>query len=258
MAGRTSVDDLERPVRLVSIPAAVSLGLAVVLIACGLLWLFGGSLAVSVPAAGVLVNPPGNTELTAPKAGTVVAGPVVSGSQVVTGQVVARIRTDNDTVLALRAPFPATVTAVSIGNQGTVAQGQAIATLAPVTQPMMGNLFVPYESASQLSVGDRVIISTSQGGSQLVGTVSSYSPLPASVERVTFVVGNSQAAADITKQGLVSEVIVGFTPDPSNPTGLQWSGGDAPTNPIISGSLVSADLIVDQETPWKALWGSGT
>lgn len=258
MAGRTSVDDLERPVRLVSIPAAVSLGLAVVLIACGLLWLFGGSLAVSVPAAGVLVNPPGNTSLTAPKAGTVVAGPVLAGSQVTTGQVIARLRDDNGAVLTVRAPFPATVTSVSTGNQGTLTQGQTIATLAPMTEPMMGNLFVPYESTAQLSVGDRVIISTSQGGSQLVGTVSSYSPLPASVERVQFVLGDSQAAADLTKKGLVSEVIVGFTPDPSNPTGLLWSGGDAPTNPIVSGSLVSADLIVDERTPWKALWGSGT
>ena len=67
--------ELDRPLRLVSVPALTSLVAIIIVMLAGGLWLFGGHVAVKVQAPGVLVNPPGNAPVVSPVRG-VVAGPL--------------------------------------------------------------------------------------------------------------------------------------------------------------------------------------
>ena len=68
---KRSDEDLDRPLRLVSVPALVGLILALLIILGGAFWLFGGQVAVRVPASGVIVNPPENVDVVATVNGVV-------------------------------------------------------------------------------------------------------------------------------------------------------------------------------------------
>lgn len=241
-----------------SIPAAVSLALAVVIVMAGLVWLLAGSVAVNAQATGVMVNPPANTDVVAPVSGTIELGPPLLGTIVERGQEIALLRTDSGKATSVRAPLTGMVVELSNGNNGPIFTGQTIATLAPTTQPMIAYIFVSSTTATSVARGDQVAVtpaginSSVQG--QLVGAVEEVVPLPASTERINYLVSNDELADQIIAEGPVNEVIVTFTPVADNPSQLQWSKGGA-TPFIISGTQVAATVTLAEESPWKALLG---
>ena len=82
--------------RLVSIPAALSLAFAIFVIGGAIFWLFVGTLAVDARATGVIVNPPANTEVTAPQAGVLLQGPALLGKTVASGETLATLQTTDN------------------------------------------------------------------------------------------------------------------------------------------------------------------
>lgn len=251
---------MDRPLQLVSIPAGVSLFLAVIAILAAVVWLFAGRVAIEAQASGVIVNPPGNNEVSAPVSGAIELGPPLLGTVVGRGQVIASLRTHEGRIAEVRAPIEGMVVALATGNNGTVKTGDPLLTLAPMTQPMIAYVFVPTATASSVARGDRVTVApididTSVTG-RLVGTVEEVVPLPASPERIDYLVTDEQLAANLASSGPVNEVIVSFVPNPGDPSQLTWTGkGPGTAGFIVSGETVTATISLAEESPWQGLLG---
>lgn len=271
VASHSDSEGISRPLQQVTIPAAVALALALVVLAAGTLWLFGGSVAIRAQASGVIVNPPTNTQILAPASGVVELGPPLLGTVVKRGQQLGmvtrvlpldRAGSRPATAVSLTAPIDGMVVELNTGNGGNVVTGDPIVTLAPLAQPMISYLFVASQTAPGVARGDAVSVSpvgvnTNVNGT-LIGSVEEVVPMPASPERIRYLVSNRDLADEIINSGPVNEVVVSLASDPQNPQRLTWtkSGSQADTF-IISGTQVEATIELAEESPWRTLLGIG-
>lgn len=256
-------EKLDRPFRLVTVPARLGLGAALIGALAGLLWLFGGQIAVKAGAIGLMVNPPGNSTVIAPISGVVETPLAPVGMQVTMGEQVTSIRASDGTVQPVLAPISGTVVSLSSGTHAPVAEGAVLLTIAPNTQPMAAILFVPAVAMGGLAVGIPAEVSpttldTNRTGFAM-GYVTDISPLPVPMERLVLIVGTDGLAEEVLAQGPVHEVVVDFLADPGAPMGIKWSGSGPDSSQLItSGTIATANFVLRQQTPWQAFIGSSS
>lgn len=259
---KRSDEDLDRPFRLVSVPAFVALLLAFLIISGGALWLFGGQVSVRVPAAGVIVNPPENVEVVTAVGGVVESGPPPEGQVLEQGQVVAQIRAADGTLSSVMAPTRGTVVSLGTATNAPVVAGEAIVTLAHDEVPMIGIVFAPTNTVPGIVPGDPVNVQPISADvasyGLLSGTVQSLTSLPVSAERVEALVTDPALAEQIMAAGTVHEITVALATAPDDPSQLVWSAGAGPTKPPVSGEIISTQIVIAEQSPWQALIsGSG-
>lgn len=253
-------EDLSRPLRLVSLPARLSLAAAIVIILGGSLYLFGGQIAVTASASGVIVNPPGNTLVSSLVDGNVVRSLPPVGVRVSAGELLTDVRQANGKLHAIFAPITGHVVSHSISLNNTVQIGESILTIAPDTGPMTALLFSSARSISSIAPGLPVevgvnTLDSSQTG-VLLGAVTSVSPLPVTDEKLAIILDDDLLLESLTANGPVHEVIVNFALDPDKPLGLAWSGpGPEPGVSVVSGAIVVGQFILREQSPWQALLG---
>ena len=257
---RRSNSDLSRPLRLVSLPARLSLAAALVIIAGGALWLFGGHVAVKTSSAGVIVSPPGNTLVSTLHAGSVVRALPALGTPVALGEVLTEVRKANGQLESVLAPITGRVVSHSTIQNAAVSAGDALLTIAPDSEPMVGLLFPPARSISSIVPGLQVEVSVTtldaSTAGVLEGTVANVSPLPVTDERLALIIDDELLLEAITREGPVHEVIVNFNPDPAKPLGLAWSGsGPSRGVEVVSGSIIVGQFVLSEQSPWQALLG---
>ncbi|HLP23352.1 MAG TPA: HlyD family efflux transporter periplasmic adaptor subunit [Microbacteriaceae bacterium] len=251
------VTDLDRPFRLITAPAQFGLALAVIAAVCGLLWLFGGQIAIKTPGSGLIVNPPGNVSVFAPVSGTLDDSLVPAGTEVSAGDILATIATLDGQDISVRSPIDGTVVSLSTALWAQVIAGAPLITIAPNTSPMIGVLFVPVVSMADVQEGLRVEFTPATADPArdgfIIGEVASVDPLPATMERLQLTFGDDGLIQEILAQGPVQEVVVRFAEDPKGVLGLKWSGpGPEDGWDIESGTAASAKIVLRNQTPWQA------
>lgn len=256
---KRSDEDLDRPLRLVSVPAFVGLLLALLIIAGGALWLFGGQVAVRVPAIGVIVNPPENVEVLTPISGVVQPGLAQEGTMVEQGQPVAQIRTPDGQLIAITAPTRGMVVSEGTAENAPVGAGQMIVVLAHDEVPMIGIMFAPTNTIPGISAGDPVRLTPSNADQNkdgvLTGTVQSVTLLPVSATRVEALVTDPSLTEEILSQGTVHEILISLDTVPGDPNRLAWTAGPGPDRPPASGEIATAEIVIAEQSPWQALVG---
>ena len=160
----------------------------------------------------------------------------------------------------LTAPVTGTVVSLSSGAYAAVEVGETLLTIAPATAPMAGIVFVASQSVGEVVPGlaAEVAPDTLDVGRTgvLLGVVSEVGPLPVSRDRLVSVLGDDELADDVLRSGPVHEVIVEFEPDADAALGLRWSGaGPDADEQIASGTIVGAQLVLREQSPWQALLG---
>ncbi len=254
-------EDLDRPLRLVSVPAAVGLVLALAIIAGGAFFLFGGQMSVRVAASGVIVNPPANTNVVAISDGVVNLALAPEDRRVTQGDSVATIRTADGNMFTVVAPLTGVVVSQNVKSRDAVARGTVLLTIAPETLPMVALLFAPVDTVPGITIGDPVVLNPasvdpSKTGT-LAGTVVSVSSLPVSPQRVESLVLDPALVGSITGGGVpVHEIVISLQTVPSDDAQLVWTG-PGPDQPPVSGEIVHADIVIEEQTPWRVLTGGG-
>lgn len=258
---KRSDEDLDRPLRLVSVPAFVGLILALLIIAGGALWLFGGQVAVRIPASGVIVNPPENVDVVATVNGVVEFGPEELDKALKQGDPVAKIRTPDGKLVPVPSPIAGTVVSQGTSTNAPVTPGETLVTLAHNTVPMIGLVFAPTSTVPGIAAGDPVMLTpvsadpSSEG--QLTGKVSEVTRLPVSAERVESLVTDPALTAQIMESGVVHEITITLDTVAGDPSKLLWTGGPGPSQPPASGEIVDVQIQIDEQSPWQALVGGG-
>jgi multidrug efflux pump subunit AcrA (membrane-fusion protein) len=253
--------DVDRPFKLVTTPARFGLLIALVAAVCGLLWLFGGQLAVKAPAMGVMVNPPGNVEVFSTVSGTIEKSSGLSGTSVRQGDVLATVKTLEGDIVEITSPIDGTIVSLSTAEFALISAGSPVVTLAHNTKPMIGLIFVPATAMDDVVPGLKVEVSPettdlTQAGF-IVGKVIRVAPLPVTVERLQLILGDTGLAQQLLAAGPVQEVFVELEQDPQGALGFTWSGdGPAASEDISSGTIVEAKIVLRNQTPWEAFTGN--
>lgn len=263
LAGQATTEAIDEPVRLVTVPTWAALGVAVFILVAGVVWLVGGSVAVTTAGPGVIVNEPTNARILAPADGTVTQAAEL-GAVVRKGQAVVAVTTRDDgtagRIAVVTAPFNGTVVGIGPGVGAGVVTGEYTLTLAPTSKLQLGYLYVPAREGELVRTGMTVrlapeSVDTSVTG-LLLGQVATVSPLPVPVERIAYVVGDRSTAERIASEGDVVELTVLLQPDPSTPTQLAWTQPPGPTESLTSGVPTSGTVVLAEVAPYRAFLGS--
>lgn len=253
--------DLDRPFRLITAPAKFGLIVGVIAAVAGLLWLFGGQIAVKASATGLVVNPPGNLSIFSPANGFLDDQTVIVGTEVRKGDVLLAIDTFDGKRITIASPIDGTVVSTSTELWAQVTAGAPLLDIAPATGPLEAIMFVPVSAMADVEVGQRAEVSPvttdpSRDGF-LIGQVDSVNPLPATLERLALILGDDGMIEDVTAQGPVQEVTISFDADPSAPLGLRWSGtGPDDPDDTQSGTVATGKIVLRNQTPWQAFTGN--
>ncbi|KQM70235.1 NHLP bacteriocin system secretion protein [Xylophilus sp. Leaf220] len=121
---------------------------------------------------------------------------------------------------------------------------------------LVGLIYLPPGAGKQVRVGMSVQVIPStvrvQRDGYIFGEVTNVSTIPATRESMMRVLKNSALVEQLTRSGAPQEITVRLMPDAATPTGMRWSSGTGPAQPVGNGTTAEAK-IVTSEIPLIAL-----
>ena len=140
----------------------------------------------------------------------------------------------------------------------TVNEGEQVAAGVPLVRVLRGNgqatdmqalVFIPDARGKRVRPGmeAQVVPATArlQRDGFLVGRVESIAELPSTRESMLRVLKNSTYVDQLMRAGPPYQATVSLESDPTSPSGLRWSAGRGPAEPIQVGTLAEAKIVVD-------------
>jgi len=220
-----------------------------VLLVAAFVWSLVATIPVTVDGTGELIAGGGLQTLTAPADGAI-TDERSSGDAVTRNEAIARIRTSSLSYAVVRTPIEGNVIEVPHGRTTFVHRGDVVATIEPPLSSLQAIVFVPVATDRALVPGMPVRISPADANPHvygvLRGTVVSVAPYPATPDRIASTLGNATLAAGLLSQP-VREVHVALGRDALGEP--QWSGFARSRPRVVSGTPVSAGVVVEDRHP---------
>lgn len=223
-------------------------------IATGIIWAVFGRAPDSVSGPGMLVPESGFPLVGHAAGGTVEALRIREGDAVTAGQVVATVRQADGSLVQAKAPKSGTIATVLVRPGMVTVPGRAIATILPTDDLTVAVGFLPAGPAKRVTAGMRARVALasvpqSQYGT-IEGIVTSVQEVPASLEQVLLIVGDNEALAQYyLKSGPIIPVTVKLVPDSTTASGLKWTVGSGPDDPVTTGSLAEVEVVLSERAP---------
>jgi HlyD family secretion protein len=167
-----------------------------------------------------------------------------------------RLASQLDLESRITTPYSGRVLEI-LGEQGSVVdRGKAILTLSldgnAVTN-LVAIVYVPSVHGKKIRPGMEIGISPSTVNKEeygyLVGRVTYVSDFPATPAGMLRVLKNPTLVQTLSGQDTPYEVHAELIPEPSSPSQLRWSSSHGPPTHIQSGTLATADIIVNRIRP---------
>lgn len=163
------------------------------------------------------------------------------------------------------------VVEVRVNRGDVIAPGAPLATLAPAGGPtggVVGVLYLPPADGKRVAVGMQVRVEPSTARRQEFGyalaTVTQVSSVPATEAGMRSILRNEQLVAQLGGAAAPIEVRIRFDADRSTPSGLAWSSSAGPTDAVVPGTLLAAQVVVERMLlvelvlpGWRRWTGSG-
>ncbi|HEX8508629.1 MAG TPA: HlyD family efflux transporter periplasmic adaptor subunit [Propionibacteriaceae bacterium] len=246
-------DQLDTLLRVTSARGWLVLVALVAVVAATVLYGFVGAVPTTVSAQGLFIPPGGLIDIEAPRSGTVTSLAGRVGSVVKVGDPIGTIAVSERDSYVVRATEAGMITETLIDEGNYIAPGQAMAILEPTGSGANAVVYVAAGEGKAITTGMAVHLSPSTAPSeqygQIEGVVTSVSEFPVSPRRLQFVLQNAALVQSMVALGSVLEVNVNVTTDPDTTSGLKWTSGNGPPFLVGNGTLTSASVILDQESP---------
>lgn len=246
-------EELDKLLRVTDPRGWLALAAIIVLLGAALIWGIFGSIPDVLQAPGVLTRPGGLQSIQVDEAGQLSGLQIKDGSEVKEGQVVALLKLPSGSEIAVKSAYTGTVLEVLVANGTQIKPDTSLATLEVTNQPLEALVFVPLADRTRLRSGQKVQLNpTNVSASEfgfLEGTIINISPIPASVESVQASIQNRELATALVGNTPVFKVEVSL----GSPGNLKWSSGKQPGVMLSSGTVCSASLILDQQSPIRLL-----
>lgn len=228
--------------------------IAVLLVALG--WGIFGSMPSTVSGQGLIIREGGAFAIPALAAGQVATVNVAVGERVEQGQVVATVQPlTGGPPVEVRAQQTGQVLELGVDVGNVVDPTVAVATIEQVDQPLLGVLYLPSPIGQQVRPGMEVEVGpvsvSKQDHGFIEGTVSWVAPFPSSPQAMSRLLANDALVQAFFSAagGSPLEVHVALAADPETPSGFEWSSGDGPDTEIPTGTLISNEIIIDDQRP---------
>jgi HlyD family secretion protein len=134
-----------------------------------------------------------------------------------------------------------------------IAPGSRLFTLEEIDEPIDTVVYVNAGEGKKVRPGMECRISPSTVKAEeygfMVGTVAEVSEFPVTPEGLSRVLRNETLVAQMTAQGAPIEIKVVLAKDPDTPSGFKWSSAQGPPYPVFTGTLTTAQIIVEKKKP---------
>lgn len=134
-----------------------------------------------------------------------------------------------------------------------VRTGEVIAIVEPPSATYEPVVYVPSATGKLIQPGMEAQISPSTVKREeygfMKGVVKSVSEYPVTPEGVMAVVANQSLANELLEGGAKLEVRASLIPNPSTPSGYEWSSSSGPPFKVQSGTRVTLSVVVERRAP---------
>lgn len=253
LAQFASPEQLDHLMRVTSPRSWLALGALVCVVAAVLVWSVAGTVPAETSGQGILLRPPGIYQIQTAAAGTLTDLNVRAGDTVLAGQPIAKLRTPDGAESEVTSHVDGTVLAVLVEQYAYVHPGTTVTIVEPRTERMQAVVYIPATQGGSVSPGMPAHVSPRAVSPEqfgfIRGTVAAVSQFPAFPEQIRLTVANEAIARMFSSGEPVVEVRVDLIRDPATPSGFKWSASQGPSTRIVSGTLCSVDIILDQQRP---------
>lgn len=234
-------------------PRRIWLGLAAlaVFIGVGVVWTAVVDRVVTVQSQAVIAPPEGLFTVRQAESGQIVAIAVDVGDGVSRGQQLAEINVAGSLdAVPVESPVDGVVVVVGARDREVVAAGSTLFVIAPVGSEIVAIGLFPAGAVSALEVGQQASVTVNGVAPDRFGRiraeVQSVGDIPVAPSRLLQLTGDSSLVSTMSQQGPLYEVIVGLV-GADTPSGVAWTRGDGPAQPIPIGALAGVTVIVDRQ-----------
>lgn len=154
------------------------------------------------------------------------------------------------------APSDGKIASILVEKGDMVGAGTGVATLAKTgsnVKALEAVIYVPVSDGKRITEGMEVKIYPSTVQKEeygyMYGTVVDVPEYPVSNETVMATLGNQGLAQELTGQGAPLEVRVDLVADELSVSGYAWSSKKGATVNVENGTLCSASVVVDKQSP---------
>ena len=250
----SSIDSVERfdeAIEIVSARSIFALGAIGVLLAFISIWAIFGRVPVGLQGRGIIVAGSGIQPVVSSAEGTLISLPGGIGDTITQGSAVARLRTTDGAIVALRAPAAGKLAQRPAQLGSFVRSGDVVATVEPARASPIAVIFVPVETDRRVTIGMPVRLSPADARPDvfgfLRGRVVYAAPFPASADRIKAALQNDAVAATFSSDVAVREVHIALDVDQRGQ--LVWSGLRNAGRSISAGTPCSATIVVEERAP---------
>ncbi len=248
----SSPEQLDQIMQVIPLRGWLALIALAAVVVAAVVWSVVGTIPVQVSGQGLLLGQEGIRRLLAPSDGTVVDHRR-GGDTVHKGDVVVQLQDKDGKRVDVVSPDEGIVVETYVHRGFPVQADSPLATVEPRASELQAVLFIPIADASGIQPGMAVHLSpASASASQygvLLGKVVYVSPFPASPLRLKALLADSDLVQYVSRGGPVHEVAVQINPDPSTPSGFQWSSGSGPPVRLTTGTLTTGDVVLGASRP---------
>jgi hypothetical protein len=250
-----SPEELDLPVRFARPQGRLVLAVTVIVMAVATFWALTGSVSAKLTAPGVLTHPEGSYLLQSPFSGQVTAVLAQEGQLLPPGAPLVTVRTEQgDRTVRAVAGGRVTTLVAKIGAVVTTGADVAIVErVRDANEPLVAMVYVPGGSGSTIPVGAPVDLTVQSVPQQrfgvLRGRVEAVSREPQTTAQLTGFLGDSQLAAQFSRQGNPTAVLVQLAPSSTTRSGYQWSSTDGPPYSLDSTTPVTGAIHLTAQRP---------
>jgi hypothetical protein len=228
-----------------------------VLLLTGMILSFFWTIPTTVRGQCVLTRSTGVKQIVSTASGRVELQ-VDAGDEVKAGQVIARIvPPDQSAAVEISSPDKGRILQIKASDGSQVTSNTPILSLELIgdqPQDLKAIVYVPPADARQARDGMEVQIMPSlvkrEEAGFMLGKVASVGTYPSTPQSMLRTLGNSDLVQAFLAGGVVPiEVRVDLMLDPNSPDGYKWSSPNGAVIAIPSGTLCSADVVIDRQRP---------
>ena len=154
---------------------------------------------------------------------------------------------------AIRSPYSGRVLEIMTDPGDLVGPGMPILTLESIDRSIEAVVYVSALKGKSIEPGMAVRVSPSTVKAEeygfILGEVRSVSDFPVTPQGLRRVLRNENLVEALSGDGAPLEVVVRLLPDPDTVSGFAWSSSGGPPNEVFSGTLCTADVIVERKRP---------
>lgn len=219
-------------------------------VAIGVVWTAAVDRVITVQSQAVILPPDGLFNVSQVQTGHVVGIAADVGDTVSQGEKLAEVVVPGaDDPIPVESPLDGTVVVVGTRTQEVAAAGSTLFVIAPADQEVVAIGLFPAGAISSLEAGQEASVAINgispDSYGRVEARVATVAEVPVSASRLTQLTGDLSIAAALAQQGPLYEVIVELD-RAATPSGLRWTRGEGPTQPVPIGAIAQVSIVVDR------------